>query len=184
MRSARSTISVAAGGERIAGAAALEQARAELLLDLAEPAEHRGMVDAEVLARARERSRLGDRLDIAEIVPRQHTAAPSPLLLRTQGMTANPTPFPARTQACRRDARMVEARFLQNVNATNARFCCGAPGTSSRSRKRCVRQHLLRRCANRWSWTWWNSGSRLRLPGRSSTRPRNGAADQTLPVSR
>ena len=69
----------AAGGERITGAAALEQARAEVLLDLAEPAEHRGMVDAEVLARAGEGSRLSDRLDVAEIVPRQHTAAPSPL---------------------------------------------------------------------------------------------------------
>ncbi len=83
----------AAGGERITGAAALEQARAEVLLDLAEPTEHRGMVDAEVLARAPERSRLGDRLDIAEIVPRQHTAAPSTLLLRTQGMTWKHNPF-------------------------------------------------------------------------------------------
>jgi hypothetical protein len=77
----------AAGGERIAGTAALEQARAEMLLDLAEPPEHGGMIDAEVLARTREGSRFGDRLDVAEIIPRQHATAPIPPLVRTRGMT-------------------------------------------------------------------------------------------------
>ena len=75
MRSASSHHLLAAGGERIAGAAALEQARAELLLDLGKPPEHGGMIDAEAVSRARKRTRFGDRLDVAEVVPRQHAAA-------------------------------------------------------------------------------------------------------------
>ncbi len=43
---------LAAGGERIAAASAFEQARAEVLLDLAEPPEHGGVVDAKLFGRA------------------------------------------------------------------------------------------------------------------------------------
>src|SRR3954452_1003513 len=35
------------------------------------------MVDAEIIGRTRKRTRFGDRLDVAEVVPRQH-AAPQP----------------------------------------------------------------------------------------------------------
>src|SRR4029078_6228365 len=117
-------------------------------------AEHRGMVDPEMLARARERSRLGDRLDIAEIVPRHHTAAPSPLLLRTRGMTANPTPFPARTQACRRDTRMVEASFCRSCTDRCAKAMLLRCFRNILPVKEALRPAAPQRpCANRWRWT-------------------------------
>ena len=53
----------------VAATLALEQARAELLLDLAEASEDGGVIDAESLGRTRQRTRVGDRLDVAEIVP-------------------------------------------------------------------------------------------------------------------
>ena len=63
---------LAAWGERIAAAAALEQARAELLLDLREAAEHGRMIDRQVLRGAAERARVGDGLHIAKVVPGEH----------------------------------------------------------------------------------------------------------------
>src|SRR5258707_756328 len=63
---------LAAWGERVAAAIALEQARAELVLDLAEAAEHRRMIDAQRFRGAGERARVGNRLDVAEIVPGEH----------------------------------------------------------------------------------------------------------------
>ena len=79
-RLASSTICSPQAGQRIAAAAALEQARAQVLLDLAEPAEHRGVIDAELLGRAGERTAVGDRLDVAEIVPGQHLGFARPCL--------------------------------------------------------------------------------------------------------
>ena len=63
---------LAAGGERIAGAAALEQARAELQLDLRQAAKHGRVVDRQLGRGAGERAGVGDGLHVAEIVPGQH----------------------------------------------------------------------------------------------------------------
>ena len=57
--------------QRIAGPAPLEELDAEFLLELAEAAEHRRMVDAQPLRGAGEAARLGDCLDEPEIVPGQ-----------------------------------------------------------------------------------------------------------------
>src|SRR5205809_1961538 len=63
---------LAARGERIAAAAALEQARAELLLDLRETAKHRRVVDRQLLRGAAERAAIRDGLHVAKVVPGAH----------------------------------------------------------------------------------------------------------------
>jgi hypothetical protein len=71
---------LAAGGERIAGAAALEQARAELTLDLRQAAKHGRMIDRELGRRPRERAGVGDGLHVAKIVPGEHAGNMCPSL--------------------------------------------------------------------------------------------------------
>src|SRR5262245_41300674 len=45
-----------------------------MLLDLAEPAEHRRVIDAEPLGGARQRAGLGDGFYVTEVVPGKHLA--------------------------------------------------------------------------------------------------------------
>ncbi len=60
---------LARGGESVAGPMALEELHAEPLLELAEAAEHGGMVDPEPFGGPPEAVRLGDGLDEPEVIP-------------------------------------------------------------------------------------------------------------------
>ena len=83
MRSRKPHHLLAGRGQRVAGALALEQPRAEPLFDLAETAERRRVVNAKRLRRTVERAGVGNRLHMAEIVPRKH-----PMSLQTGVFTA------------------------------------------------------------------------------------------------
>jgi hypothetical protein len=63
---------LSARGQRVTGAAALEQSRPQLALDLSQASKHRGVIDAERFRRPREGAAAGNGFDESKIIPGQH----------------------------------------------------------------------------------------------------------------
>src|SRR5689334_11441171 len=81
------------------------------------------MIDAQIVSRARKRTRFGDRLDVAEVVPRQHAAPHRPTLAHMQA------------QASKRNSVQEAGRgwaVAQHLEETPNRFCSSRCRSSRR----------------------------------------------------